>query len=69
MMSHVVNLPTNFEDPMPILDLRLMTFSIYYHWQCICSHYACAVSHDLTAGIHDLTAGIKRSPRIRNPWD
>jgi len=32
---------------LSFMELWVLTSSIGYHWQCVCSHCACAVSRDL----------------------
>jgi len=44
-----------------VLELRVLTSPIGYHWKCVCSHCACAVSRDLCLG-------GKFFPHIWNPW-
>ena len=35
---------------LSILELWVLTSSIWYHWQCVCTHCACAVSRDICLG-------------------
>jgi len=35
---------------LSVLELRVLTSPIVYHWQCVCSHCGCAVSRDLCVG-------------------
>jgi len=46
---------------LSVLELRVLTSPIGYHWQCVCSQCACAVSRDLCVG-------CKFFPHIWNLW-
>jgi len=46
---------------LSVLELWVLTSSVGYHWQCVCSHCACAVSRDLYVW-------GKFFPHISNPW-
>ena len=53
MASHVTNLATNCEDPnvrLSVLELRVITFPVGYHWKCVRGHCACAESRDPWVG-------------------
>jgi len=35
---------------LSVLELRVVTFPIGYHWKCVCGHCTCAESRDLWVG-------------------
>ena len=35
---------------LSVLELRVVTFPIDYHWKCVCGHCTCAESRDLWVG-------------------
>ena len=51
MAGHVTNLATKYEDPMQsVLQLRVITFPVGYHWKCVRGHCACTESRDPWVG-------------------